>query len=678
MFKPQYDRLTLAGAGSTEEAQVYTKCPNNDLVPHTAVMRSYAKGKGVRVSRIRSAVQGLGLQGPGWLRLSVLQPGGEALLELAREEEVPAGRLLLRQRRSWDQAWHCGSGHLEEKSGGKAAAGEESGGKRAASSSDMETSDRGTADVASNSGSDDEGGTAASDTGNDPEADSDEGAAGAATGGGMGEAAAAEGEACSRFYVRWDRGTLKVPKSAVLAAFPDQGACLLSDALTGRRGQPSSGPLDVTIDYVAPDGQLCSQPAQLVQASGEFHLNRARYPVGVLCGPGFVSMSVRLLRLVARPGRNPLLEALPSEEEERRRLQTQRSMARRKPGQVRVCGFTFDAALAPAVASAQAAWLAWLGRELQDADPLTEQLAPASAGLDDRLSHNVVVSKLARLLGLDGDNGRPDAPLPEGPVVLEGAVQPCADLTRGGAGLQATVPLKKNSVLGVVAGYVMPASAAQRLVTSGYKHCRPEVTARLAAAVEGTQADVAMAWRLLAGAFRMPLPAGLEPTTPPGDGAPSMPVELLMLGYGNQAALVNDPRVDLRYLAGQVVDSQKAAEKENCAAPQFELDDPEGLGSAAAAEAFTSFWQQQRQRQWGDSGGAGGGVSRRGDVGDSEMGMMLPTVDQAAAGLGRALISCRIGGLQRAARASGALAAASGWLAGGGVWTTGRGDGVLA
>ncbi|KXZ48089.1 hypothetical protein GPECTOR_30g184 [Gonium pectorale] len=121
----------------------------------------------------------------------------------------------------------------------------------------------------------------------------------------------------------------------------------------------------------------------------------------------------------------------------------------RSPGQVRVCGLTFDAALAPAVASVQAAWQERLGRELRYADPTKVQLAFTGSPIDQHLSRAVVCNKLARLLGLDGDNGRADAPLPEGPVLLEGALEPCGDPARGGAGLQATVPLKKNAVLGV-------------------------------------------------------------------------------------------------------------------------------------------------------------------------------------------------------------------------------------
>ncbi|KXZ48101.1 hypothetical protein GPECTOR_30g196 [Gonium pectorale] len=233
------------------------------------------------------------------------------------------------------------------------------------------------------------------------------------------------------------------------------------------------------------------------------------------------------------------------------------------PGQVRVCGLTFDAALAPAVRSVQESWQAGLGRELRFADPSKVQLAFTGSAIDQQLSRNIVLHKLARLLGLDGDNGRPDAPLPEGPMLLEGAMQPCVDSARGGAGLQATQPIKKNTVLGVVGGYVMPTGAAEDFVNFGYRDCRPEVSARLRGAVAGAQSDVATAWRMLSGAFRMPLPKGVER---PGDGAPTSPVELSMLGYGTLLALVNDPRVNPRdWTPGNDVDLQEAVDRANCA-----------------------------------------------------------------------------------------------------------------
>ncbi|KXZ48073.1 hypothetical protein GPECTOR_30g168 [Gonium pectorale] len=233
------------------------------------------------------------------------------------------------------------------------------------------------------------------------------------------------------------------------------------------------------------------------------------------------------------------------------------------PGQVRVCGVTFDAALAPAVRSVEQAFVKGLGRELRKARPTTMQLSVVGAIPHPHLSGNLVCNKLARLLGLEGEEDPWDAPLPEGPVVLEGAMQPCGDPTRGGAGLRAAEALKKNTVLGVVGGYVMPAAAAEDLVCFGRKHCQPEVAARLAGVVAGTSADVVTAWRLLAGIFRLPLPAGLTALQKGelGDGEggkapPAASVEASMLGYGNLIALVNDPRI---------VKSQDPAEKANCA-----------------------------------------------------------------------------------------------------------------
>ncbi|KXZ56999.1 hypothetical protein GPECTOR_1g902 [Gonium pectorale] len=178
------------------------------------------------------------------------------------------------------------------------------------------------------------------------------------------------------------------------------------------------------------------------------------------------------------------------------------------PGQLRVCGLTVHADLAPAVRSALAAWMAGLGRELRQADPARMQLGFVLPGSEALVSRAVVCNRLARLLGLDD---HPDGPLPEGPVLLAGAARPCADPARGGAGLEAAQPLRRSAVLGVVGGFVMPAHGWEEFAVSGVRHCRPEVAARLAAAavVEPGEAwKLLAAWRLLAGSFRLPLPAG--------------------------------------------------------------------------------------------------------------------------------------------------------------------------
>ncbi|KXZ48090.1 hypothetical protein GPECTOR_30g185 [Gonium pectorale] len=339
-----------------------------------------------------------------------------------------------------------------------------------------------------------------------------------------------------------------------------------------------SGALEVTVHTRAgPDGSLVPHVVVLQRyvPPGQFVLSRV--------GPAMRSLGVRRLawaRLsVLHPGGVVVMEAASEEEEvtpaRRQRQQRQRVLppqgcvaeqsegdegeelgVEEQPGQVRVCGLTFDAALAPAVASAQAAWQERLGRELRYADPTKVQLAFTGSPIDQHLSRAVVCNKLARLLGLEGDNSPLDAPLPEGPLLLESALQPCGDPARGGAGLQATVPLKKNAVLGVVGGYVMPAGAAEDFVNFGHEQCRKEVANRLAAVVEGTSANLATAWKLLAGAFRMPL----------SEGAGGAPAELSMLGYGNLAALVNDPRVNPRdWAPGNDVESQEAAERANCA-----------------------------------------------------------------------------------------------------------------
>ncbi|KXZ48091.1 hypothetical protein GPECTOR_30g186 [Gonium pectorale] len=237
-----------------------------------------------------------------------------------------------------------------------------------------------------------------------------------------------------------------------------------------------------------------------------------------------------------------------------------------EPGQVRVCGLTFDTALAPAVRSAQEAWQEGLSqREPQHAILAMEQLAFTGSRIDQRLSRAVVCNKLARLLGLHGDNGRLEAPLPEGPVVLEGAMQPCGDPARGGAGLQATVLIRKSEVLGVVGGYVLPSGSIKNLLAAGHRHCRPAVAARLARVVAESRADTATAWSLLAGGFRVPLPVEMAlPLLDEGSVLPSA-VELSMLGYGNLLALVNDPRVDPRdWTPDNDVDLHNTAERANC------------------------------------------------------------------------------------------------------------------
>eukprot|EP00198_Chlamydomonas_reinhardtii_P005781 XP_001695117.1 predicted protein [Chlamydomonas reinhardtii] len=98
-----------------------------------------------------------------------------------------------------------------------------------------------------------------------------------------------------------------------------------------------------------------------------------------------------------------------------------------QPSELRLCGLTFHPALAPAVTAAMAHWqaVALGGCPLSAADPTTRQLRivglpsppPACFG-PHRLKRNILLSKLAHLLGLAGEAGRSDAPLPAGRLEL--------------------------------------------------------------------------------------------------------------------------------------------------------------------------------------------------------------------------------------------------------------------
>ncbi|PNH03782.1 hypothetical protein TSOC_010121 [Tetrabaena socialis] len=182
------------------------------------------------------------------------------------------------------------------------------------------------------------------------------------------------------------------------------------------------------------------------------------------------------------------------------------------PGELRLCGLTFHPDLAPGLRRAMARWEAaalerlraeGLGAGLADADPQTVQLGVCDRGVLSRhgLSSNIICARLARLLGLAGPGGRSDAPLPEGELGLaaEGGLWRCADPARGGCGLAAGMAVRRNAVLGVVGGYVLPGAAARRFVGDGHRHLQEGVRTELARAVEGTSADVPTAWRLLAG-----------------------------------------------------------------------------------------------------------------------------------------------------------------------------------
>ncbi|PNH08639.1 hypothetical protein TSOC_004793 [Tetrabaena socialis] len=203
-----------------------------------------------------------------------------------------------------------------------------------------------------------------------------------------------------------------------------------------------------------------------------------------------------------------------------------------QPGELRLCGVTFHPSLAAAMRGGMARWEAatlervaaqGLCGGLAYASPQSIQVyvRDAQAPSGHSLSGSLICARLARLVGLVGPGGgRSDAPLPEGALWLaaEAGLWRCADPARGGYGLAAGAVVRKNAVVGVVRGYVMPGAPAEGFVAAGYRHCRPEVRAELARAVGGTSADVSTSWRLLVGSYCMPYAAALQAQGEAGAG----------------------------------------------------------------------------------------------------------------------------------------------------------------
>ncbi|KAG2494333.1 hypothetical protein HYH03_007391 [Edaphochlamys debaryana] len=223
-----------------------------------------------------------------------------------------------------------------------------------------------------------------------------------------------------------------------------------------------------------------------------------------------------------------------------------------QPGELRLCGLTFQPDLAPSVRRTMQEWEASSsggGCRLAALDPSTQQisipgvdgdaggsegaLAASAAFSRHGLRRPILATRLARHLGI---YTHWDAPLPSGPLPLSpDLVAPGPDPERGGAGLFARAAIKPSWVLGVVGGYVMPRAAAEAYAARGLRqgqHLQAAMTDRAGGSTE----DADSAWGFLAGSFRLRLP-GLGPSPCGADGC-----ELSMLGYGNEAALVNDPR----------------------------------------------------------------------------------------------------------------------------------------
>ena len=195
------------------------------------------------------------------------------------------------------------------------------------------------------------------------------------------------------------------------------------------------------------------------------------------------------------------------------------------PDELQLCGLTFHPTLVPAVRAAMQRWADALTCPLSSADPAKQQMrflgidpppsssastpsAGAAAGGPGAgpgkmwppwryafqkagVSRNLVASRLALLLGLSGESGCADAPLPAAApawTVRTRAVHPGGRgevagggqegeggdggggpslAACGGGGVFAAEPIRKSAVLGLLGGYVLP--AADRTACLGYQ-----------------------------------------------------------------------------------------------------------------------------------------------------------------------------------------------------------------
>ncbi|KAG2482020.1 hypothetical protein HYH03_019028 [Edaphochlamys debaryana] len=117
---------------------------------------------------------------------------------------------------------------------------------------------------------------------------------------------------------------------------------------------------------------------------------------------------------------------------------------------------------------------------------------------------------------------------------------------QGHSGLRATAGIAAGSAVCVVGGYVLPRGAAEELVASGLSHCRPEVRAQVAAALEGSgtgggsAASLQVAWRLMASSLMLPYGLqlglaewrGMEEAANGDTSGPQRPSQLVYGGVG--------------------------------------------------------------------------------------------------------------------------------------------------
>ncbi|GFR47928.1 hypothetical protein Agub_g9731, partial [Astrephomene gubernaculifera] len=247
------------------------------------------------------------------------------------------------------------------------------------------------------------------------------------------------------------------------------------------------------------------------------------------------------------------------------------------PGEVRLCGLTFSPDLAPAVSAAleEVEQLRRSGKlrnmflediiqippsSMQQLRRLMQEGNTAEASVSEPFkaeeqcdyAKTAIRNDLARLLGL---LDQPDRPLPEGSVLAADVLAPGRDPARGGAGLFAAKPIEQCSALGVVGGYVMPRNKAAlrvRRLGAPFPEGSPE-QAELLRRARGQRQVAQLVWRVLAGGLRMPFAsssaaAAAEDGDAEQDGSAegSLPYgewDIMMLGYGNATALVNDPRM---------------------------------------------------------------------------------------------------------------------------------------
>ncbi|PNH04328.1 hypothetical protein TSOC_009517 [Tetrabaena socialis] len=242
------------------------------------------------------------------------------------------------------------------------------------------------------------------------------------------------------------------------------------------------------------------------------------------------------------------------------------------PGELRLCGLTLAphvaaavrvaglddlaaAAAAAAAPSAAAAASAPSAAPAPAAAPATAAAPSAAPWLAEFRRHGldsgVLCWSVAEALGLTSAGGW-DARLPEGPIVAAG-VEVGPDPARGGLGLFATAPLRGNGLVGVPGGYV---GVGEWFRAAGYQALPDAARAELRRCAEGAGAGSPAAsggvvegrerllWSFLVRAFSLPYRGvGTEDEAAAGSGGlPSPPLGLMMLGYGNLTALVNDPR----------------------------------------------------------------------------------------------------------------------------------------